>query len=140
MTCPGTLGESGEDPLPDFLFNRLQIVTCRNLEPILPHVEIDFNAGGIEQAGVIRLNVFYPPQEGALEGSLPVPINYFECFIPAAPPGCENGVKDGAESDIDCGGGFCAARCIDGQGCINDDDCLSDVCGLDMGFKKCSGP
>jgi hypothetical protein len=44
------------------------------------------------------------------------------------------------ETDIDCGGGFCMGRCIDGQNCVNDDDCLSDVCGIDMGFKKCFGP
>lgn len=141
VTCPDPGTEpDGDEVLPDFIFNRLQVTTCRDLEPILPHMEIDFNPGGIEEAGVIRMTVFYPPQEGDLPGAQPVPVNYFECFIPAAPPLCENGVKDGAETDIDCGGGFCAARCVDEQGCINDDDCLSDSCIIFEGFKVCAGP
>ncbi|NUP11514.1 MAG: hypothetical protein HOW73_36170 [Polyangiaceae bacterium] len=130
VTCPG--GET-------FTFDRLQVTRCREFEAILPHAEIDFSPGGIEQTGVIRLNVFYPPTEGELSNAQPVPINYFECVIPAAPPACENGVKDGAETDIDCGGGFCTSRCDDGQLCITDDDCLSSACVVDMGIKKCAG-
>ncbi len=36
---------------------------------------------------------------------------------------CMNGVQDGTETDVDCGGGSCAARCISGQGCGMDSDC-----------------
>ncbi|MFO0554553.1 MAG: hypothetical protein U0271_39620 [Polyangiaceae bacterium] len=123
-----------------FKFDRLQVTRCTEVEDILPHAEIDFSAGGTEQIGVVRVNVFYPPTEGDLEGAAPIPINYVECFIPAAPPVCENGKKDGAETDIDCGGSFCASRCLDGQSCVNNDDCASNVCALDMGIKKCQGP
>jgi hypothetical protein len=131
VTCPNEQ---------EYNFDRLQITRCTDLEPILPHAEIDFSAGGIEQTGVIRINVFYPPQEGELEGAQPVPINYVECFIPAAPPLCENGMKDGSETDIDCGGSFCAARCQDAQLCITNDDCASMNCGLDEGIRVCKGP
>lgn len=130
VDCPG--GET-------FTFDRLQVATCTEYEPILPHAEIDFNPGGIDTLGVIRLNVFYPPTEGALENAQPIPINYFECFIPPAPGPCENNVKDGAETDVDCGGGFCERRCEDGQLCSVDDDCASGDCIIDMGLKKCAG-
>jgi hypothetical protein len=131
VTCPGA---------PEFNFDRLQITRCTEYEPILPHAEVDFSAGGIDQTGVIRVNVFYPPQEGPLEDVAPVPINYVECFIPAAPPLCENGVQDGSETDIDCGGSFCTARCQDAQLCINNDDCASMNCGLNMGIRMGAGP
>lgn len=131
VTCPDSSA---------FLFDRLQITRCTEYEAILPHAEIDFSAGGIEQTGVIRVNVFYPPQEGDLEDAQPTPINYAECFIPAAPPLCENGIKDGSETDVDCGGGFCSARCLDAQLCITNDDCESMNCGLNMGIRMCAGP
>lgn len=131
-SCPGSTGS--------FTFDRLQVTRCDQYEDILPHAEIDFNAGGIDQAGVIRLYVYYPPQEGELSGAAPVPVNYFECIIPPAPQPCQNGVKDGSETDVDCGGSFCPTKCQDSQSCISDSDCASNVCGLVMGIKMCIGP
>jgi hypothetical protein len=43
-----------------------------------------------------------------------------------APPSCIDGVKNGSETDIDCGGA-CAA-CADGQPCRVALDCTSRVC------------
>ncbi|MBM4398321.1 MAG: hypothetical protein FJ087_21855 [Deltaproteobacteria bacterium] len=40
---------------------------------------------------------------------------------------CENGLKDGAETDADCGGGACP-RCATGKACGGPADCLSDLC------------
>jgi hypothetical protein len=40
---------------------------------------------------------------------------------------CENGVKDMAETDIDCGGGTCR-RCAGGRQCSADTDCASGSC------------
>ncbi len=40
---------------------------------------------------------------------------------------CVNGIKDGSETDIDCGGGTCPA-CAPGQMCGNSADCQSLVC------------
>ena len=43
------------------------------------------------------------------------------------PPPCANRVKDGAETDVDCGGGICP-RCADGLSCNSRNDCQSAVC------------
>jgi hypothetical protein len=123
-----------------FNFDRLQITKCPQYEAILPHAEIDFNPGGVEQTGIIRLRVYYPPLEGELANAAPIPITYFECVIPAAPPPCENMVQDGVETDVDCGGGFCSAKCGDGQKCQTDADCVSSVCEVVEGIRKCIGP
>src|SRR5262249_40040557 len=45
------------------------------------------------------------------------------------PPSCVDGVQNGAESDIDCGGGACA-RCAKGKSCTYDADCASGLCRL----------
>ncbi|KAF6263210.1 hypothetical protein COO60DRAFT_513298 [Scenedesmus sp. NREL 46B-D3] len=41
---------------------------------------------------------------------------------------CSNGVKDGRETDLDCGGGGCQALCSRGQGCVEARDCITGVC------------
>ncbi len=42
-------------------------------------------------------------------------------------PTCMDAVKNGGETDVDCGGPTCA-DCGDGKVCTADDDCTSDVC------------
>ena len=42
-------------------------------------------------------------------------------------PGCGDGVQNGMETDLDCGGGDCIG-CADGLDCVVDRDCLSGVC------------
>ena len=44
----------------------------------------------------------------------------------AAGPSCSNGVRDGDETDIDCGGGACPA-CANGRACVAARDCASLV-------------
>jgi hypothetical protein len=44
--------------------------------------------------------------------------------VPAA---CLNGVQDGLETDVDCGGGVCA-KCADGKTCVSGNDCVDAVC------------
>jgi formylglycine-generating enzyme required for sulfatase activity len=41
---------------------------------------------------------------------------------------CTNGIKDGAEADVDCGGG-CPKKCATGTGCTAATDCDQGVCG-----------
>ena len=41
---------------------------------------------------------------------------------------CGNGVQDGSESDIDCGGTQCVLGCNDGLVCSEPSDCLSSLC------------
>ncbi len=43
------------------------------------------------------------------------------------PATCEDGIQNGDETDVDCGGS-CDAACGDGQGCGSNDDCMSGVC------------
>ncbi len=48
---------------------------------------------------------------------------------------CEDGVKSGAESDVDCGG-ICSAKCALGKGCSETSDCGAGAC--DPGSKVCA--
>ena len=41
--------------------------------------------------------------------------------------GCSDQRKDGAETDVDCGGGACTA-CLVGKGCVTNTDCSSTAC------------
>lgn len=44
-----------------------------------------------------------------------------------APASCGDGIKNGSETDVDCGG-LCPQTCGDGQGCVGGGDCQSGVC------------
>ncbi len=41
---------------------------------------------------------------------------------------CTDGVTDGDETDVDCGGPSCIARCALGKACIVGSDCTSNTC------------
>ena len=43
-------------------------------------------------------------------------------------PSCHDGVHDGDETDVDCGGPSCSATCGVGQTCAVDSDCASGIC------------
>jgi hypothetical protein len=40
---------------------------------------------------------------------------------------CNDSMKDGTETDVDCGG-FCQANCANGKMCNGNNDCQSDIC------------
>ncbi len=46
----------------------------------------------------------------------------------AAPATCLDGLKNGMESDVDCGGPACQG-CLDAEGCVDGLDCASGFCG-----------
>lgn len=48
---------------------------------------------------------------------------------------CMDGMQNGDETDVDCGGS-CSEKCDDGEGCLEDADCMSDQCGDD---STCEG-
>ncbi len=50
--------------------------------------------------------------------------------VPATPT-CVDGIKNGGETDTDCGGPVCQ-KCAAGQGCANVGDCLSNACVLNV--------
>jgi FG-GAP-like repeat len=46
-------------------------------------------------------------------------------------PGCANGIRDGSETDVDCGGSdLTCTRCADDHRCSHPTDCASGLCGL----------
>ena len=51
------------------------------------------------------------------------------------PESCTNTVKDGNETDVDCGGNVCG-KCIDGKSCIAATDCAGGACLS----QKCATP
>lgn len=128
-------------------FDLLQTSKCEEYAALVPRAELESNAGGITPIeGFVRFRVYYPPTDVPLENAQPVVVEYFDCSIPPAPVPCANGVKDGAETDIDCGGsqpdadggGLACPRCPDDSSCIIAGDCVSGVCAPNkVGIKKC---
>ena len=51
-------------------------------------------------------------------------------------PTCDDGMTNGNETDIDCGGDTCDG-CQSGRVCVGAGDCLSSVCGID---RRCQVP
>lgn len=49
------------------------------------------------------------------------------CEACAPAPSCTDGILNGEETDVDCGGGVCST-CDDGQGCGSGLDCTNGVC------------
>jgi hypothetical protein len=50
--------------------------------------------------------------------------------LTCTPPSCDDGVQNGDESDVDCGGS-CGNTCEPGDDCNSGADCTSDVCDRD---------
>lgn len=43
------------------------------------------------------------------------------------PPACNDGIKNGSETDVDCGGS-CSTKCASGKGCSIGGDCTTATC------------
>ena len=64
--------------------------------------------------------------------------------VSGPPPTCSDGIKNGTETDVDCGGG-CRAGCAVASACIVNADCMlgtcsSGVCVVPPGAPRPSGP
>ncbi|MEP7123790.1 MAG: hypothetical protein ABJE95_22870 [Byssovorax sp.] len=57
------------------------------------------------------------------------------CINNSCATSCNTGVKDGTETDVDCGGA-CQANCANGKGCKSGNDCISGICTS----MKCAAP
>src|SRR5262249_21679985 len=53
-------------------------------------------------------------------------------------PTCSDGVQDGTETGVDCGGPSCSA-CQNGMGCRLDSDCASKICMSNVCVAGCIG-
>lgn len=71
----------------------------------------------------------YPVNIVGLQGA-PMSSDGVTIDITKAPEACQNGVKDGKESDLDCGGE--CAGCLDGASCNANTDCISGFCNSGM--------
>ncbi len=55
------------------------------------------------------------------------PVELYDGGAGGGAPSCTDGVRDGTETDVDCGGGTCPP-CADGKDCSFGSDCVSKVC------------
>jgi hypothetical protein len=111
-----------------FTFDRFQVEQqCADQAPLLAKPKLVIMPNGVGKSGMVTLSIQY---------SSDITTTYVQCKIPPQLPPCANGVKDGVETDIDCGGAICATRCGMDQSCISDSDCLTS-CGVVDGIKKC---
>lgn len=74
------------------------------------------------------------PGDPALRDALTVGVGFHlvacgddACTLPPAAPRCDDRVRNGDESAVDCGGS--CARCAAGLACVSDGDCQSGACG-----------
>ena len=138
VVCPGEVEK--------YHFNTLILDKCPSLLPFQPKAILETSPGIPEtssspaKAGYVRFRVEYPPQDVEATTASPKVVEYFNCAIPAPPPPCEDGLKNGTETAIDCGGSSCAAkgfRCGTGQACVSPGDCASGKCNVLNGKKQC---
>jgi hypothetical protein len=164
VTCPSgethhfNLDESGDAVQP----SAAEPSSCPGYAALVPSASLQVDPGGIDRAGAVSFAIVYPnttatypPFQSGPDGDgfdpdatdvpKPVEVVYFNCSVPAAPPQCMDGVKDGMETDVDCGGpavNGCPARCGGGLGCLCNGDCASDLCFVDpmSGMRVCYDP
>jgi hypothetical protein len=53
------------------------------------------------------------------------------CHVTVIDDHCSDGLLNGNETDIDCGGPTCGS-CLDGETCVRASDCASGVCDVDL--------
>lgn len=112
-----------------FTFDRLQVEQqCPDQAGLVPKAKLVIMPNGVEKAGSLTLSVKY---------STDVTRTYVKCNIPPQPLPCANGIKDGLETDVDCGGGSCVAKCALDSTCLKNEDCVSMNCQVVDGIKKC---
>jgi hypothetical protein len=138
--------------------------SCPAYTPATPQASLQVYLGGVDFPGAVSFAIVYPPASGTNESAgfsgpdagllVPDRVVYFNCSIPAQSESCADAVKDGFETDIDCGGpqipslqncGSCPVRCQAMQQCICDYDCNTDaglVCGVSTtnGMRQCVDP
>lgn len=113
-----------------FTFDRFQVEQqCADQAQFVPNAKMLLMPNGVDKKGLLQLSIQYSPTQTAM---------YVNCEIPGQLAPCANGVKDGVETDVDCGGSVCTGRCAADQGCISDSDCGPMlVCKVVAGLKKC---
>ena len=102
-------------------------VACRTEEP--PEPIVDDTIDEPADTDVDRPDTDLPPPDTDLEPECSGPEDCASGVCEdgsCAEPTCDDGVLNGSESDVDCGGD--CGPCDDGAACLGPDDCVSDVC------------
>ena len=77
--------------------------------------------------GYAPADAAFPPDSGECQVGMDCPTGECTAGYCSVPWPCNNKMKDGQETDVDCGGP--AARpCVNGKACVKDDDCWSRKC------------
>ena len=151
-TATATCGITGQTGFQAHYFNELQIAKCTPLKSSVPAAYLYLDKGGYDAMGnqgtggnygAAKFQVFYPPTTPGADGTFnnvpAVEVDYFTCLIPPPPPLCADGVQDGGETDVDCGGVTKCARCMMGMKCITKNDCGGNMaCCPIMGLSQCT--
>jgi plastocyanin len=66
--------------------------------------------------------------DGATEAAADAGDAASEAAPDAPAPSCSDGLKNGVETDVDCGGSGTCARCATGKTCAVNADCISGTC------------
>ncbi len=85
----------------------------------------------IDGSGVFIHEFTFDETNGLTNGSLwlnSTDTHYYYGIIMTPQDSCQDNVKNFDETDVDCGGSMCAARCIDGKACSSGSDCSTHIC------------
>jgi hypothetical protein len=77
------------------------------------------------------------PDKAAPDKAAPDKQTVDKTVTPELTPSCTDNIKNGTETDVDCGGS-CPSKCAAGKGCATAADCVSGVC--DTAAKTCLAP
>ncbi|MBW2990432.1 hypothetical protein KY348_01870, partial [Candidatus Woesearchaeota archaeon] len=123
MVCPacqnGDRCKVNADCISNYCINNLcKEATCT--DNVKNGLESDVDCGGDCPGCPVdkKCNIDYDCQEGLF-------CNDFSNLC--ALPSCDDGIMNGDETDVDCGGG-CSEKCGNGLGCISPNDCKSGYC------------
>ena len=121
----GVMGEPNDGDVPSDEGKECTNQVCTGGTPMFPNTNAGdgcSNGGVCDGAGeCVECLV-----SGDCDGGFTCAMN--KCFS------CDDGMKNGAETDVDCGVG--CKKCTEGESCNVPDDCDYDVCNPD---KKCGG-
>jgi hypothetical protein len=125
--CVECLGNGNcTDPTPTCVNSYCSAGTCQNQMP--DGTETDVDCGGptcgpcaAGQVCKVASDCTTKVCEDAFAGAL-----FKNCQLPT----CADGVQNGAETDVDCGGPICpaASKCLESKQCTLAGDCASGVC------------
>jgi hypothetical protein len=119
-TCPGNK--------PMCINNYCSAATCQNGGVLPDGNETDVDCGG-DECGPCDPGLKCKGEMDCKSGVCKEPFMnalYKQCQIPT----CIDGVHNGTETDVDCGGAGCpdSSKCADAKHCAVHGDCQSDVC------------